>query len=433
MPRVISFLVLLTIVLLVAAVFFRVMAQFFVPLFLAAVLLVVFQPLHSSILGRIPNHPRLSALLTTVAILLTVLLPLTLLGWKAYFELKAMLAASNNAATQVAAAPTNPDLPPDELSEERESLALGERLKKMAKDLAAGFERVTHVPLTGETMGKLIDKATVTATNLVISGVQSAIGVTFGLVIMVVALYYFLADGPAMIRTVMDLSPLEAAYEQELLERFGQVSRAVVVATLLSAVVQGVLAGIGYYFALPSTAPIFLLTVSTMITALVPFLGAAIVWVLVCIWIYLYGPHQVDGVTQYGDWPTALALAIYSTIVVSGVDNIIKPYVLRGQSNLHPLLALLSILGGVATLGPVGIIVGPMVIVFLQALLEMLRKELDSFGQAEGGMAAVLAEAGGASAIAPPAAAAGGTPAPPAARSLPARSLPTRRKDRRKK
>jgi predicted PurR-regulated permease PerM len=85
-PRVISLIVLLAIILLVGAVFFQVMAEFIVPLFLACVLLVVFQPLHGWMLGRLPKHPRLSALLTTVLILLVVLLPLTWLAWNAYLE-----------------------------------------------------------------------------------------------------------------------------------------------------------------------------------------------------------------------------------------------------------------------------------------------------------------------------------------------------------
>ena len=58
-------------------------------------------------------------------------------------------------------------------------------------------------------------------------------------------------------------------------------------------------------------------------------------------------------------------------------DNVIKPIVLHGQSNLHPLLALLSVIGGVSTLGPIGIVIGPMVVVFLQTLLKILRRELD--------------------------------------------------------
>jgi predicted PurR-regulated permease PerM len=69
---------------------------------------------------------------------------------------------------------------------------------------------------------------------------------------------------------------------------------------------------------------------------------------------------------------------LWGAFVVSTVDNIIKPYVLQGQSKLHPLLALLSILGGVGALGPIGVFVGPIAVAFLQAALTMLQTELDT-------------------------------------------------------
>lgn len=376
MPRVISFLVLLATILLVGAVFFQVMAQFIVPLFLACVLLVVFQPLHAWMLRQLPGHPRISALLTTVLILLFVLLPLTGLGWNAYLEFRAL------------AAPSSPDK-----QATIDTAAITARLKAIVHDLPLLYERLTGEKLEAATVNKFVERAAGATTSIVISVLQSAFGIAVGLVIMVISLYYFLADGPGMIRTALDLSPLDSQYEQELLARFGQVSRAVVVATLLSAVVQGSLAGVGYYWALPSGAPIFLLTAVTMVTAMVPFVGAAAIWIPVCAWVFFYGPRIVDEVTTKGDWVTAAILAVYSTVVVSGIDNVIKPLVLRGQSNLHPLLALLSILGGVQVLGPVGILVGPMLVSFLQALLEMLRKELDSFSEPDQNFVEVLADA----------------------------------------
>jgi predicted PurR-regulated permease PerM len=213
-----------------------------------------------------------------------------------------------------------------------------------------------------------------------LGGVKLGTGILLGLFIMVVALYYFLADGPAMIQTLMQLSPLDPSYEQELLKRFSEISRAVVVATLSGAVVQGVAAGIGFYFALPAAAPIFLLTAATMVLAMVPFVGAVGVWVPTCVYILLYGERIVDGQVVLGNWHVALALFIYCGLVVSTVDNILKPYILHGQSNLHPLLALLSILGGLTALGPVGILIGPMLVSFLQALLQMFHRELAQFG-----------------------------------------------------
>ena len=72
----------------------------------------------------------------------------------------------------------------------------------------------------------------------------------------------------------------------------------------------------------------------------------------------------------------AIGLAIYGAAIISMADNIIKPWILHGQSNLHPLLALLSVIGGVAVLGPIGILIGPMIVVFLQTLLKILQREM---------------------------------------------------------
>ena len=80
----------------------------------------------------------------------------------------------------------------------------------------------------------------------------------------------------------------------------------------------------------------------------------------------------------------AIVLAIYGAVVVSMADNLIKPLILQGQSNLHPLLALLSVLGGVKAMGPIGIVVGPMIVAFLQALLKMLQVELVAMGKQAG-------------------------------------------------
>src|SRR3989304_3920616 len=149
---------------------------------------------------------------------------------------------------------------------------------------------------------------------------------------MVIALYYFLADGPAIIEALMRLSPLEKRHELELFARFVQVSRSVVLATLLSAAAQGVLAGAAYYFVLPSAAPIFLLTALTMVLAIVPFVGAAGPWGFVCAWVYLYGERMVDGqLVADGNPIKAIVLAVYCAVVVSGIDNVIKPLGLPGQ------------------------------------------------------------------------------------------------------
>jgi predicted PurR-regulated permease PerM len=194
-----------------------------------------------------------------------------------------------------------------------------------------------------------------------------------GLAIMSLSVFYFLKDGPVIIQALMKLSPLDDRYEQELVIEFESVSRAVVLATLLSAIAQGVLAGIAYFFA--GFESVFLLTMLTVIFAMVPFVGAAAVWFPACLWL---------GVVDERIW-AAVMLCVYCIAIVSMADNLIKPYVLHGHSNLHPLLALLSVLGGVQALGPIGILVGPMVVSFLQALLNILNKELKNLDKPAAG------------------------------------------------
>ncbi len=190
--------------------------------------------------------------------------------------------------------------------------------------------------------------------------------IILGGVIMIIAVYFFFAEGPAMLTTLMRLSPLDDTYERELLVEFDSICRAVVTATLLAAVVQGLLAGFGFWLA--GLNSVFLLMLLTTVFAMVPFVGAATVWVPAALWLFLYEDRHV----------AAIILAVYGAGIVSTSDNIIKPLVLSGTSNLHPLLALLSVLGGVQVMGPIGIFVGPMIVVFFKTMLDILQRELTS-------------------------------------------------------
>ncbi|MEM9186105.1 MAG: AI-2E family transporter [Planctomycetota bacterium] len=343
-PRVISFIMLAAVVLLVAVMFFRVMAQFIAPLFLAAVLVVIFEPLHKRVMRRFPGKPHLSAIVTTALVALVVLIPTTWLALNAYVETVSVVGLVTDDAKRA------------------ETLGL---LQEKAEPSINWYEKTFQKDF-GEQWQKLTSEGGDWIAEAGLHTLQSLVGFLFGLGIMGFAMFYFFADGPDMIDALMKLSPLDDAYERELLEKFAEVSRAVVVATLLSAAAQGLLAGVGYYAVLDG-GPIFLLTAATMLMAIVPFIGATAVWAPVVLWVYFY----------QGDTTWAIGLFLWCAIAVSNIDNIIKPYVLHGQSNLHPLLALLSVLGGVTAMGPVGILVGPMLVAFLQALLNMLRKELD--------------------------------------------------------
>ena len=390
MPRVVSFIVLLAFILLIGAMFFQVMVQFIVPLFLAAVLVVIFKPLHLWVSEKCGRRVKLSAAVTTLLIVLIVLLPISLMLIRAVSEGAELYSAFSNVkktpstassesilestTEEKSARQNNTENQDNDKTDEETGILVDANslhvvIEKLLPTINSWGAKLQLPELKANLVQEYIDENLKEfAAPLALGGVRALVSTMLGLAIMVLTLYYFFADGPNMVAGLMKLSPLDDAYEQELLDKFGDISRSVVLAILLSAVVQGFLAGIGYFFA--GVHNVFFLTVLTGFLAMVPFVGAAAVWVFVCLYLFYSGATTA-----------AIVLAVYCALVGSMVDNVIKPLVLHGQANLHPLLALLSVIGGIQALGPIGILVGPMLVAFLQALLNMLNKELKLLGQ----------------------------------------------------
>ncbi len=339
MTRLVSLGVILGLVAVFGLLSLRVMASFLLPLLLAAMLVVIFGPLHRWLRERLQVPEWVAASLTTLFVLLIVLVPLFLLVARAGGDAVAMLRS-----------PSGVKLDPAVLDELVVTVNDATGLHLTAEGVNGEVRKLAE-----EWIGPIAAGAPVVIVKLII-----------GLIVMTVSLFYFLADGRRMFSAVTRLIPLDQRYQWQLLEEFEEVSRAVVSSTLLAAIVQAVLAGFGFYVAgMPS---VFLLTLLTFFGALVPFVGAAAVWGSASLYLLFFVKSS---------WAAA-GLAIWGLCVVSTVDNIIKPIVLHGQSKLHPLLALLSVLGGVGALGPIGIFVGPIAVAFLQAALTMLQTELDS-------------------------------------------------------
>lgn len=354
MTRLVSFAILIGLVVLFGLLSLQVMAAFLLPLLLAAMLVVIFGPLHRAILRRTGGPRWVAAGLTTLAVLVIVLVPIGFLVVRAGTDAMAILRTPDGLKLDPAVLEgivarvneaTGLEVTPDGVNQE---------VRKIAE----------------EWIGPVVTRAPVKAVKLLI-----------GLVVTIVAFFYFLADGPRMLAAVTRLIPLDIRHQWQLLEEFEEISRAVVTATLLAAAVQATLGGIGY--ALAGLNNVFLLTLLTFVLAMVPLVGAASVWVPACLYLLFFTKNP---------WAAA-GLAAWGLLVVSTIDNVIKPLVLQGQSKLHPLLALLSVLGGVAALGPIGIFVGPIAVAFLQAALTMLAAEIDSFDQSDRASAAAAATA----------------------------------------
>ena len=339
MTRLISLGVILGLVVIFGLLSLRVMSTFLLPLLLAAMLVVIFGPMYRGLRQKLGGQEWLAAGLTTGFVLIIVLVPLALLVVRAGGDAVAMVKS-----------PTGIRLDPTVLSGLIETINETTGLELTADEINTNLKKIAE-----DVFGPIAARAPVVVAKLVI-----------GVIVMTVALFYFLADGARMFAAVTRLIPLDQRYQWQFLAEFEEVSRAVVSSTLLAAIVQAVLAGFGFYVA--ELQAVFLLTLLTFFGALIPFVGAAAVWGSASLYLLFFAKST---------W-AALGLALWGGLVVSTVDNIIKPYVLQGQSKLHPLLALLSILGGVAALGPIGIFVGPIAVAFLQAALTMLQTELDT-------------------------------------------------------
>jgi predicted PurR-regulated permease PerM len=360
--RIISFVVLMAILTVLTVVFFQVMVDFILPLFLALLLAIMFGPVHRWFQVRCRGRNRWAAFLTTLFILVIILGPTFFLIYRAGSE--ARLIYKNLTATAERAEASESNQPPEGAPPGRHPNALFHSFYQRVAELSDQCG-LNFTPQEVETAVR--SRLEEFLTPLALRTGRFLGRTLLGLIVMIVALYYFFADGPLMIHTLLRISPLDEKYEEELLDRFVNVTRAVVVAQLLAAFVQGILAGIGFYIA--GLEAVFLLMVLTMLFALIPFIGAATVWGSAALWLIFVEQHTLAGIL----------LALYGASIVSTIDNVIKPWVLHGRSNLHPLLALLSVLGGVKAMGPIGIFVGPMAVAFLQTLLNMISTELTAF------------------------------------------------------
>ncbi len=155
----------------------------------------------------------------------------------------------------------------------------------------------------------------------------------FSLMIFVMALFFWFADGPEIVGGLMTLSPLEDKYEQQLLAEFERLVRAVVAGSIASALTQAVLAGLAFWFI--GMDSVFLLMAMTAIFAMVPFVGASLIWAPVSAWLIFADGRMMAGI----------GLAIFGLTIISTIDNIIRPWIMVEKASLHPLAALVGVLG----------------------------------------------------------------------------------------
>lgn len=185
----------------------------------------------------------------------------------------------------------------------------------------------------------------------------------FQLSMMLVGFFFLLVDGPTLVRWITRISPLTDAQMNELFADFRAVSVAVLAGSVGTALVQTLVALVGYWLA--GAKHSLLLAALTFMGAFIPLVGAGTVVVATAVVLVLAG--HVNG---------AIFLGIWGVAVVSSIDNFVKPYLMRGRLEVNTGVIFFALLGGIACFGPVGLIAGPLVVAFFLAVVRMCQKEL---------------------------------------------------------
>ena len=315
-----------------------VLSGFLTPLVLGLLLASFSHAVYEKLAARLKQRTNLAALI--VVVLITVIIIIPFLGF-------ATLVAKEGF-----------DLFLQSQKEFAWNQPLGDALKEFFDRLNIDIEEVfkEQIAPSLETIGLFLSRQ-------VGSILSNAFLLTVDFFILILTVFYLLRDGRSLGRFLMELSPLEDAENLRLYRTFRETGRAVFYGNFVSALTQGTLTGIGFFiFGLPS--PILWGSVATFL-AFIPFLGAYIVFVPATIYLFLAG--ETAG---------AVGFLLYNILLVSTVDNFIKPQLISAKINIHPLFALLTIFGGIKFFGILGVIYGPLIASIFLALFHIYKDRI---------------------------------------------------------
>lgn len=195
----------------------------------------------------------------------------------------------------------------------------------------------------------ILERLTGGANSVVQGGLAGVTTALFELLIFLMMLFFLLRDGEKLQHELRAISPLSSEQEALIFDNLGRTVRGVLQALVLVPIIQGAVAGVGFViFGVPSP---MVWSVAVVLAAFVPILGSPLGWVPAVAWLFWNG--------ETWQW---VGLLIYGIVLISGIDNVVKPLVLQGVARIHPLLAFLSMLGGLFAFGPAGFLIGPVVL-----------------------------------------------------------------------
>lgn len=198
-------------------------------------------------------------------------------------------------------------------------------------------------------------KITQIAAYIVVRIPNSVIGIALALFIS----FFLFKDGKKLVNNIAGMIPLNKKYSAKLIEKFGSVTYSVVFAHIIAAIVQGTLGAIGFYiFGVPSA---LFWGVVMAIFALLPLIGPAIVWVPAAAFVVINGVIT----NSYLLMGKGIGLFLYGAFIISTIDYFLRIKLIGSRSDVHPLIVLIGIIGGINLFGLMGIFIGPIILSLL--------------------------------------------------------------------
>lgn len=322
--------------------FIGMIQEFLIALVLAAIFAGLLYPLYSNMLYYLKNKSALAA--STILIIC---------AFAVGFPLAGLTSMVTSEAIQISkkARPIVKEALDDNLS-------LGERIP----DWLPFKEKLKPF---NETIVKKASEATSSMGSWLVSNLSSAtkgtVGFFMSLFIMFYAMFYFLIHGRQLLASLASLLPLSEEDYTEVMNRGLMVTRASLKGIMIIGVIQGLLVGVAFW-ATGIEGSAFWGSVVFLLSA-IPGLGAPLVWLPAAAYL------MFTGSTGWG-----IGLVVWGVLVIGLVDNLLRPWIVGNDAKLPDLVILISILGGITTFGPVGIIIGPVIAALLDTILNIYKK-----------------------------------------------------------
>lgn len=318
---------------------FRLFEPFLLSILWAAVLAAVTHRGHERLAAKLGGRNSLAAFLMTFAVFALVVAPFVLLFMVVLGDIYAFVDSGGlgKVLDEVMASPA-------------------------AVKARAWVEERLREPVVAEKFVAFARERVASVASGALGAVKFMLDLLSGVILMLLSLFFFYRDGPKIVQAFRDLIPMADAERNEILDDVNGAIQASVRGGLLVALVQGIL-GFTILLILGVARPA-LGAAAMALASFIPLVGTTIVWLPMALWMGLV----------WGEPVKAGVLAGYGAIVIGGADNLVRPIFLGRHMEAHPLMLFLGVLGGLALFGFAGIVLGPIIVAFLNVAARLLRR-----------------------------------------------------------